>query len=30
MRIFMGLSAHRVGGAAGVRAGLAVHGLGRW
>jgi FMN phosphatase YigB (HAD superfamily) len=25
-----GLSAHRVGGAAGVRAGLAVHGLGRW
>jgi putative hydrolase of the HAD superfamily len=25
-----GLSAHRVGGAAGVRAGLAVHGLQRW
>ncbi|MDQ3829491.1 MAG: HAD family phosphatase [Candidatus Tectomicrobia bacterium] len=25
-----GLSAHRVGGAAGVRAGLAAHGLGRW
>jgi len=25
-----GLSAHRVGGAAGVRTGLAVHGLERW